>query len=109
MIPEQYVWNEGSIGWAAGSKIEVEKPVVIDIAEVRPHGHKDSCQPCFFSNIPERSLARVLVDFESVCLHGQLQVAARHINQRVRITCDEEIHRAVVVVIKEPDWEAPNR
>src|SRR5439155_24598640 len=108
LIPEQHVWNQGAIRRTAGSQIKVEKPVIIDVAKISPHGHEDPSQAYLFGDIMEGTLPRVSVEFEGLSLDWNLQITACHVNQRVRVTGDKQIQPAVIVIIKKPNRKTPN-
>src|SRR6266496_591541 len=61
MISKQKMWNERGVTGVSISHVNIKESVVVNIAEVRPHWHKDFVQPGFNAYIFELTVMLILV------------------------------------------------
>ena len=89
-----------------GSQVEVQPAVVVQVAEVGTHGlHGDSQVP-LLDHVPKAASAVPLVEAGLFEIRGESETVTGLLTDMTRITGDEQVQVAVVVVIPEPDREA---
>src|SRR5260221_482015 len=95
-----------AIGWSSGAQVEVQKTVVVDIAEVRTHGIKNAIQPSFDGGISKSAIALIVVELEGFHVVGNAKLAFQILLRRHVIAGHEQIRKAVIIVVEKPGCEA---
>ncbi len=104
-VLEHAVGDQGGEARVAGAQVEVEEAVVVEVAEVAPHGGEDQVQPGFLGPVLEASaglIAEQPVGISGVRLTDQ---ALDHVVERTVVAGGEEVEPAVVVVVPGPARE----
>ncbi len=105
-IQEHAVGHQHAVRRGSGSQVEIEKAVVVEVAEVRPHrrdhpGHAEHRGP-----VLERSVSAIAIYAQRLPLRLPAEILASHLVDRAQKGGDEEVLPAVVVVVPEPGREA---
>src|SRR6266496_4289110 len=98
MISKQKMWNERRVTRVSISHINIKESVVVNIAEVRPHWHKDFVQPGFNAYILERTIMLIVVK-----PGGQGIVRQAHNCAHTFLDRDVEVRVAVIIIIGADD------
>ena len=105
-IAQQHARSQRPVGGIARPKIDVQKAIVVDVAEVGPHRHVDLVQPGLTRHVQETAVAAVLVQLQRGGVVGQLQVRPRRFFDRREVAGGKDVRPAVVVVVEEPGGKA---
>ena len=98
-------WGPANRTTTASPQVDVEPPVIVDVAEVRAHRHEHLVEAGARRHIVEGAVFGVLVELERGRVVGHPQIGASCLLDGGEVTRHEEVRPAVVVVIKEPGGE----
>ncbi len=74
VITKQKVGHQRRVGGRAGTEIEIEKTVVVEITEVRSHCCHTTVKACLLCHIRESTVSDVAVEFHGVALAFQSNI-----------------------------------
>ena len=109
VIAKQHVGNQRPIRGVSGAEVNIQKAVVVHVAEVRAHGHEDLVQPDLCGHVLERAVPHVLVELQSPGVVRKAEIGTHGLIDREEVAGDEQIGPAIVVVIEEPGGETLTR
>src|SRR5580704_4624105 len=105
-VVQQDVGQHGSIAGIAGAEINIEITVVVDVAEVRAHGHEDAIETDFRGDIAKRAVAKIFVELERLRVRGEAEIGTHGFVDRNVVAGHKQVGPTVIVVIEKPGGEA---
>src|SRR5262249_4566880 len=102
LIAEGEIRHERRIRWRAGSEVNIEKAVVVQVAEVRAHRRDHAVQPDLIRHVLKSALAVIVIELHRFGPWRQSQETASDFGHRWREAGHKEIEPSVIVIIEEP-------
>src|SRR5688572_3556645 len=109
LVAQQQTRHQRGVRRVSSSEIDIEKPVIVDVAEVGAHHHQDLVQPGLAGDVLKTAVAKIAIQLQRVSVSRQAQVGARHLVDRGDERSNEHILVSVVVVVEEPGRESLSR
>src|SRR5262249_44421733 len=109
LIAKREIGHQRRIRWRSGSEINIEKAVVVQIAEVRAHRRDYAVQPDLVRHILKSALAVIVIKLHRFGLRRQSQKTASDFGHRGDEAGYKEIEPSVIVIIEEPRRETHYR
>src|SRR5690242_11969534 len=106
MVAKKDVGQYGSVRRVAVAKVDVQKAVVVDVAEIGAHGHEHFVESGFRRYIFEGSIPQIFVKLQGAGIVRKVQVGADGFIDGGEIAIYEQVRPAAIVVIEEPGNEA---
>src|SRR6266536_5520130 len=97
--------NEGGVVRISISNVKIEEAVIIYVAEVRSHRHVNLLKANVRSNVLKCPIPLIVIQLRGQCIVRQIGNCADAFIHRNKVTVDQKVRPAVVVVVEKPAWE----
>src|SRR5258705_1756873 len=98
MISIKKIRHQSRVSRSAGAEIEVEKPIVVYVSEVRSHRRNSPVETGLTCDVGKGPLASVAVQLHGIPLPWQSEVGSHPLAAGKVVACDEQVETPVVVV-----------
>ncbi len=105
VIAKKHIRHQRAVGGVSGAQVNIQESVVINVAKVCTHRHKNFVESDLCGHVLEGSVLHVLVKLESRGVVRQPKIGTGRLLHGSRVAGHKQIRPAVVVVVEEPCGE----
>src|SRR5258708_10625992 len=106
LVVKENIRQNVAVRWSSSAQVKIEKPVVIDIAEIGTHGIENTIQANFGGHVAKCPISLIVVELERFHVVRNAQLASQILLRRHVIAGHEKIRKSVIIIVEEPRREA---